>query len=281
MKYLIIAILMIGGVDHVAFGAEQTVQETQVEVSSSMDKVPLPDKDTPEYWNVRMEAISEFLPVLTEKRSEMKNREQMLKDFLLSIDKASDFAAKNIPVPTDINVFFEILRIGQGLEAMNMPKPTERPSWEDIMSIVMQHVVFEGYVPTDVEEGEDSAQYAEICRKKEEYGQKVRKDLRTHLDQCARMWVYLDSTNKLDEFKAFYADLQSEAEMQKAQAKALASEQHREAVAQRQADREQQEFEDAQARKSFASSRQAYTYTSRQTRLNSRAQNAGINIYGF
>ena len=274
---MVILIVSVGF--NMALGQEQNTQNAKSDAVQNPDVIQLPPKNSPAYWNVRTEAISELLPLLTKKRSETKRNQQLFKDYLLNIDKASDFAASNVPVPSDPNVYFAILQVGQGLADMNIPKPKKRPSWDEIMDVAMRHVVFEGYSPTYVEEGEDLAQFVNICNKKEEYGQKVRQDLRGSLDQCARMWVYLESIGKLGDFKAYFADLQSAQKAQIAQEKAQVTEQHRQAVMQRQAQAEQQKFEDAQAREQFHSSRREQTFDSRQSRLNSRAANAGINVF--
>lgn len=264
---------------NIALAAAQDAPKAQTEAEQSSSQIQIPINDSPEYWNIRSEAISELLPLLTKKRSEVKSKQQVLVSYLEKNDMFSAFTAKNVPVPTDPNIYFDILQIGQGLEEMNMPRPKKRPSWDEIMDVAMKHVVFEGYVPTHVEEGEDLSSYVEICEKKEQYGHKVRRDLKSVVDQCARMWVYLDSVGKLNDVKSYYADLKTQQETQRAQEKAQYVEAHREAVMQQNAQAKQQKFEDEQARAQFHSSRQQQAVESRQTRLNSRAANSGIYIY--
>lgn len=269
LKNRTLIMLMVTGYMSLVFGAEPTKPGTQLPAEQSEQGVQLPTKGSSEYWNVRSEAISEFLPFLTKKRSEIKSLNKILADYLLTIDKASDFAAKNVPVPEDPDVYFEILHIGQGLKDMNIPKPKTRPSWNDLLEVVMKHVVYEGYLPTAVETDE-MEHYVQICKQKEQYGQKVRNDLRGVLDQCARMWVYLKSIGKLDEFKVHYADLALQQDMQKTQAKAQYTAQHRDAMMQRQAEAEQAKFDEAQAREEFASSQKERRYDDRQGRLEYR-----------
>ena len=269
MKSGMMAIIIIAACFNSALGAEQDTQKPQNDGDPSSAQIQIPPKNSAEYWNVRSEAISELLPLLTKKRSETKSDQQLFEDFLLKSGKASEFAAKNTPVPKDPSVYFAILQIGQGLEDMNIPEPKKRPSWDEIMDVAMKHVIFEGYLPTTVEEDE-LTHYIQMCKQKEQYGQKVRKGLRSALDQCARMWVYLDSIGKLGEFKAYYADLQLEQETQQAQEKAQVTEAHRQAVMQRAAEKEEQKFEDAQAREEFASTQKERHYDSRQSRLQNR-----------
>jgi len=143
----------------------------------------------------------------------------------------------------------------------------------------MKHVVYEGYVPTDIEEGDDLSQYIEVCKKKEEYGQKVRQDGRAVLDQAAKMWVYLGQIGKLDDFKAYAADLILAQKEAKQQEKAMYTEAHRQdKIAQAQA-RDEREFQDAESRASFHSGRKEQAVESRQNRLALRAANSGIYFY--
>ena len=263
------AILIIAACFNSALGAEQDTQPPQNDAGPSSEEIQIPPKNSAEYWNVRSEAISEFLPFLTKKRKEMKSDQQLFIDFLEKNNMASEFAAGDIPVPKDPKVYFAILQIGQGLEDMNIPKLKDRPSWEELMEIVMQHILVEGYLPTTIEEDE-LTHYIQICKQKEQYGQKVRQGLRSALDQCARMWVYLDSIGKLGDFKAYYADLRLEQKTQVAQEKAQVTEAHRQAVMQRAAEKKEQKFEDAESREEFASSTRERHYDSRQTRLQGR-----------
>ena len=266
MKSGMMAILMLAAVFNLALGAEQTTiidaNETEEEIA-----VQLPPKGGAEYWNVRSEAISEFLPLLTKKRTEMKKNQQLLADYLLGIGKASEFASKNVPVPTDPDIYFEILQIHQALPSLDTSKITKRPSWDELMELVMGHVLTEGYLPTDVEEGDDLAQYIQVCKKKEEYGQKVRQEMRLALDQCARIWVYLDSIDQKDKFKAHYADLKLAQKSQKDAQKEEMLDLKRQTTIARAQQQEQQKASDAMAREQFQSGKKQSAYDDRQARL--------------
>jgi hypothetical protein len=207
---------------------------------------------------------------LTKKRTEIKKKQQMLADFLLKIDKADEFAARQMPVVYDGKVYAEILQIGQAFEQMNVQPPKERPSWDTLVEIAMKYIVYEGYWPTEIEEGDDAAMYIDICRKKEEYGQKVRQDIRTVLDQCAKMWVYLDSIGQLSEFKMHVADVVLSQKAAKAQEKAMYEESHRQEVIARAREKEEREFETAEARAEWRSGRSERVYESRQDQLQYR-----------
>jgi hypothetical protein len=281
MKYGILAVFMFAASFNVALGAEQAVQDTKAVAEQTSDKIQIPSKDSSEYWNVRSEAISELLPLLTKKRTDMKKNVQLIEDYLLQIDKASDFAGKNIPVPSDPNVYFEILQISQILPGLDTSKITKRPTWDELMELVMTHVLIEGYLPTDVEVSE-LPQYIQICKKKEEYGQKVRQDMRIALDQCAKMWVYLDSINQKAVFKAYYVDLQLQQKAQKDAMQASITEEHQSQVRSRSADKEQQQYDNKMAQAQFKSSQKERRYESRdqqqlyrQSRLDERMVNSG------
>jgi len=262
-------------------------QETAVtpDDQESDEEIQMPDKGTPEYWNLRSEAMSQLLPFLTKKRTEMKKQMQMMADYLLQIGKASEFAESQVPVPTDPAVFIEILRIGQSLEQMNVPLPKTRPTWDQIMDVAMKHVMLDGYLPTAVEP-EELPQYIEMCKKKEEYGQKVRKDMRTSLDQCARMWVYLDSIGELGNFKSAVADSVLARKTAQQQEKAAMLEQKRQDTYAMTQSKEQQKEQDAMARASFQSSKRQRAQEDRQARLqhsqtvlDSRLINSGAGVY--
>lgn len=289
MKYMIIMMMIISLAGLNAVMAAETANEPNtaatvpareiVEETEAAEEPILPEKNSTEYWVVRSQAMTEFIPFLTKKRTEVKQIRQMLADYLLKIDEADKFADRNLPVVFDGKVYADILRIGEGLEQMNVNIPKERPSWDALVEIAMKHVVFEGYVPTEIEEGDDLSHYIEVCKKKEEYGQKVRQDGRVVLDQSAKMWVYLGQIGKLNDFKAYAADLILAQKEAKEKEKAMYAEAHQqEKIAQARA-RDQRKFEDAESRASFYSGRRENTYEDRQNRLNVRAANSGVYIY--
>lgn len=295
MKYVILASIIFAAGYNVAFGAEQAAQPAPVQAAAQSqdqpaeaqtEEIQLPAKDTPEYWNVRSEAITELLPFLTKKRSDVKKLSKVLADYILKNNLGADFSAQNIPVTYDSEIYAEILQIGPGLKDMNIPAPKSRPSWDEIMEIAMKHVIFEGYLPTAIEEGDDLKAFVDMCKKKEEYGQKVRQDGRTTLDQCARVWVFLKSINKKDEFKAYYADLKMEQKAQMtAQQKAMLEQRQMERR-DRVAEQEQQQFDNKMDRAQFRSSRKERMYNSyqdqllyRQSRLDERYTNSRAYYY--
>lgn len=295
MKYGIFTIIIFAAGFNVAFGAEPAAQsaatptqsaQAQPAAESQPEEIQLPAKDTPEYWNVRSEAIGELLPFLTKKRADVKKLQKVLADYILKNNLGADFSAQNIPVEYNAEIYAEILQIGQGLKDMKIPAPKSRPSWDEIMEIAMKHVIFEGYLPTAIEEKEELQQFIDMCKKKEEYGQKVRQDGRTTLDQCARAWVFLKALNKKDEFKAYYADLKLEQKSQVAAEQKMLLEQRQAERRDRVAEKEQAQFDNAQDRAQFRSSRKERAYDSRQaeqlyrqSRLDERYTNSRAYYY--
>ncbi|MCE5186639.1 MAG: hypothetical protein LLF76_10995 [Planctomycetaceae bacterium] len=233
---------------------------------AEMTDLPLPQKDSAEYWVLRSDAIQEFIPLLTKKRSEMKTRMKMLNDYLLQIGKASEFAAHDIPVTYNPAIYAEILKIGPRLRQMNIRPPNQRPTWDQLVEIAMQHVLAQGYLPADVEDSE-MQQFAAACKKKEEYGQKVLGDIRAIMDQCVRMWIYLRQIGRLDDFKAHEADVAQRQEAELDAERQAAMKQKQVATRQRAEDRKQQEYEQRMARREFSSSRRELDYYYRQQQL--------------
>lgn len=270
MKYVSLFVLLVSTLYSQSIPADTNepaaLSQNAVSPDEQISEPVLPQKDTTEYWVVRTEAVQEFIPFLTKKRSEMKIRQKMLADYLLEIGKASEFADQKSPIAYDPKVYAEILRIGPGLQKMNVEAPQERPTWDQLVEIAMQHVLFEGYLPVDVEETERE-QFIAACKKKEEYGQKVRADVRTIMDQCARMWVYLDQIGRLGDFKSQEVDVALQQKADVAARRAAMMQEKQQASLARAEDRRQQEYEEKMARREFSSSRRERYYQSRQDQL--------------
>lgn len=266
-------------------GAVPQAVQVQAEAGTEGPEPELPEKDSKEYWVVRSQAMQEFIPFLTKKRAEIKSRQKMIADYLLEIGRAEEFAAQDIPVTYDPQVYAEILKIGQGLEQLNVQLPSQRPSWDDLVEIAMKHVVFEGYAPAEIEDGE-LQQYIDMCKKKEEFGQKVRSEGRTIMDQCAKMWVYLDRIGQLGAFKSHEADIALQRKADIAEQRAALMEEKQQAAFARSQDRKQQEYEEQMARQEFRSTRYQRGYESRynqqlyrQSRLDERYTNSRAYYY--
>jgi hypothetical protein len=75
----------------------------------------------------------------------------------------------------------------------------------------MQHVLYEGYLPTDVSGMDELNMIKKICAQKEQYGQKVRKEMRDTIQRCLNIWFYLETIGQQNACKE-YIYLQQENE---------------------------------------------------------------------
>lgn len=232
-----------------------------------LQDIELPEKDSPEYWVVRSEAINELTPLLTKKRSEMKQKRQMLADYILKIGKAEEMAAAQIEVPDDPTLYAKALGVADGLEQRDVTLPKKTPTWDELAEFAMRFITHEGYVPMSFDGAEDLASYVEVTKKKEQYAQKVRREMRSYVEDCLKMWTYLGNINEQAACKEWVVQMKVEAEKSKAAERAMVAEERRMAALDRREAEQQRKFEDAQDRASFRSSRRERGYTSRQDRL--------------
>ena len=248
-----------------------TKEEPTAEVEPANDEIKfediqLPEKDSPEYWVVRSEAMGELTPLLTKKRAEMKKKRQLLADYLLKIGKAEDMAAANVQVPDDPALYAKALGVDQDLKDLNaMPK--KRPTWEELAQFSMRFVLHEGYRPMQFDSVEDAAGFAEVCRKKEQYARKVRKEMLSYVEDLLKMWTYLGTINQQAAAKEWAVGMKLDAEKMKNAERAMIAEERRMASLDRRESEKERKFEDAQDRASFRSSRRERHYQSRDDRL--------------
>jgi hypothetical protein len=226
--------------------------------------IQLPEKDSPEYWVVRSEAMGELTPLLTKKRSEMKLKRQMLADYLLKIGKGEEMAAAQIEVPDDPALYAKALGVAEGFEERDVPLPKKTPTWDELAEFAMRFVIDEGYVPVEFDSDEDAAGFIEVVKKKEAYAQKVRKEMRDYVQDCLKIWLYLGTIDEQSACKEWAVQMKLDAEKGKAGERAMMAEEQRMAAAERKASDQEREFEDAQSRASYRSSRRERVYTSRQ-----------------
>ncbi|MHC4554226.1 MAG: hypothetical protein ACYSUS_02855 [Planctomycetota bacterium] len=248
-----------------------TKEEPTTEVEPADDEIKfediqLPKKDSPEYWVVRSEAMGELTPLLTKKRAEMKKKRQLLADYLLKIGKAEDMAAANVQVPDDPALYAKALGVDQDLKDLNaMPK--KRPTWEELAQFSMRFVLHEGYRPMQFDSVEDAAGFAEVCRKKEQYAQKVRKEMLGYVEDLLKMWTYLGTIGEQSAAKEWAVGMKLDAEKMKNAERAMVAEERRMASLERRESEKERKFQDAQDRASFSSSEKERRFDSRQDRL--------------
>lgn len=254
------------GVSAAAKVVEVAAEEPAVE-EVKFDDIQLPEKDTPEYWVVRSEAMGELTPLLTKKRAEMKKKRQLLADYLLKIGKAEEMAAADIKVPDDPALYAKALGVDQGLKDLDVSMPKKLPTWEELAQFSMRFVLHEGYLPMQFDSPEDAAGFADVCRKKEEYAQKVRKEMRGYVKDALKMWTYLGTIGEQAAAKEWAVGMKLEAEKMKNAERAMIADERRMAATDRREEEKERKFQDAQDRASFRSSRRERGYQSRNDRL--------------
>ncbi len=248
----------------------KTAAQVQADVQkerSAFDTIPLPEKDSTEYWLVRSEAMNDLLPFLTKKRAEMKEKRELLANYLLKIGKAEDMAAQNIEVPEDPKLYARAMGVLDGLEEKNVTLPSKLPTWEETAQMAMRFVIDGGYVITVLDGEQDVKDYAELCVKKEAYARKVQKEMRGYAKDVIRIWMYLGTINEQDGCKAAVAQYKIDQKKIKDTEKELAMQQKSMAVQERSQSAKQAKFEDAQDRASFRSTAGERRYDTRQDQL--------------
>jgi anti-sigma-K factor RskA len=242
------------------------VVEEAVSDEVKFEDITLPEKDSPEYWVVRSEAIGELTPLLTKKRAEIKKKRQLLADYLLKIGKAEEMAAAEIKIPDDPALYAKALGVDEELEDLDaMPK--KRPTWNELAEFSMRYIIHEGYMPMEFDSPEDAAGFAQVCKSKEAYAQKVRKQMLGYVEDLLKMWTYLGTIGEQAAAKEWAVGMKLDAEKMKNAERAMLAEQRRMASMQRREEEKERKFQDAQDRASFSSSEKERRFDSRQDRL--------------
>jgi len=243
---------------------ERAVDEVKFE------DIQLPEKDSPEYWVVRSEAMGELTPLLTRKRAEMKKKRQMLADYLLKIGAAEDMAAANVEVPDDPTLYAKALGLIDEYKQRDIALPAKLPTWEETAQFSMRFVLYEGYRPMQFDSVADAKGFSEVCMKKEQYAKKVRKEMRSYVKDCLKIWTYLGTIGEQAACKEWAVGMKLDAKKAANAERAMVAENRRMASLERRDSEKQRKFEDAQDRASFRSSRRSRHYQSRDDRLQYR-----------
>ena len=117
---------------------------------------------------------------------------------------------------------------------------------------------------------EDAKGFAEVCIKKEQYAQKVRKEMRSYVKDCLKMWTYLGTIDQQAAAKEWAVGMKMDAKKAENAERAMVAESRRMAALERRDSEKERKFEDAQDRASFRSSRRSRHYQSRDDRLQYR-----------
>jgi hypothetical protein len=245
-----------------------TAPATELSVEQvKFEDISLPPKESPEYWVVRSDAITELTPVLTSKRAEMKKKRQMLADYLLQIGKAEEMASKKIEVPDDPKLYAQALGLAQTFDRKDIELPHKLPTWDELAEFAMRFIISEGYVPMDFDGSDDLASFIEVVKKKEQYAQKVRQEMRGYVKDALKMWIYLGDIGEQSAAKVWAVQMKVDAEKAKGAERAMLAEERRMANLERREAKRERQFQDSQDRAAFRSSRRQRVYNSRNERL--------------
>jgi len=262
---MLVVVGVSGAADAVVVAADESMDE-----EVKFEDIQLPVKDSPEYWVVRSEAMGELTPLLTRKRADMKKKRQMLADYLLKIGKAEDMAAAEVEVPDDPTLYAKALGLLDEYKQRDIALPAKLPTWEETAQFSMRFVLYEGYRPMQFDGVEDAKGFAEVCMKKEQYAKKVRKEMRSYVKDCLKMWTYLGTIGEQAACKEWVVGMKIDAKKAANAERAAVAESRRMAALERKDSEKQRKFDDAQDRASFRSSRRSRHYQSRDDRLQYR-----------
>jgi hypothetical protein len=196
-----LCVILVCAICTVGWGAENT--EKKPEQSEAPLETKLPPKDSATYWVVRSQTMTELIPFLTKKRSEFKGHFKMITQYLDKIGKGEDFLKSGIKAPNTPAVYAEALGISDEIAERNVKLPDKPLTWDQVVEFGMGHVIYEGYMPTDVSGEEELEMIKKICKQKEKYGQKVRKEMREDVKRCLNIWTYLGTINKQEEARVY------------------------------------------------------------------------------
>ena len=232
-----------------------------------LQAIPLPERDNPEYWVIRSEAMSEIIPLLTRKRAEIKQKRQRVADYLDRIGKTEQMAASQIDVPQDPALYAEALGWSDSIRLHDIELPKTMPSWEQTAEFAMRFIIDEGYVPIQFDGIEDMEGFVDVCRRKDTYARKVRDEMRAYLNDYLEMWLYLEQSGEQFAYRDWITRLELEAERHEQAIRKQLAEQRRQAAVQRREFEKQQEFQLARNREAFRSTRRERMYYTRERLL--------------
>ena len=247
--------------------AELTAEVEPADWEVKFEDIQLPEKDSPDYWVIRSDAVTELTRLLTSKRAEIKQIRQMLADYLLKIGKAEEMASKNIVVPDDPKLYFEALGLEHLYEDKDLDAPLKTPTWEELAEFAMRFIISEGHVPMQFDGAEDVASYIQVAKKKEQYAQKVRREMQGYVKDSLEMWIYLGQIGQQSAFDEWEVQMKVDSEKAKSAEHAALADQRRMVALDRRESEKERKFADAQSRASFRSTRGSRNYQSRDNRL--------------
>ncbi|MCP4262845.1 MAG: hypothetical protein GY774_35850 [Planctomycetes bacterium] len=207
----LILVMVVG----IVLGAEMTTAGEGKNVAdkdmAALAKVELPSKTTSEYWIIRTQTLTEFIPFLTQKRTEFRKISELISQFLVKTGKSQDFVRSGVKAPESAKLYREVLGIGERVAQVEVDLPDKMPTWEESVELAMRIIMTEGYLPTDVTDQEELLSIKRLCAQKEKYAQKVRKELHGLVQKSLNVWFYLETIDKQGAFRE-YAFLEKEKE---------------------------------------------------------------------
>jgi hypothetical protein len=210
MYYKMMIVLIVVAGFNLAYGQEQAaaekVEQIQGKTEEKMeagDDLKLPDKNTTEYWVIRSQACTEFIPLLTQLRSEKKETVDLMIQFLKKIGKAQDFLKSGVKAPKSSELFFKEMGDDKIYAELGLDLPKKPLDWEQAIEDGMKFVLSEGYLPTNVAGEEELAMIKQLCAQKETYGKKVRKELHETIWEGLDIWFYLETIGQQEACEEF------------------------------------------------------------------------------
>jgi len=152
-----------------------------------------------EYWVIRSQASTELIPFLTRLRREARGYYKSLTDYIKHIGKGQDFLDTHITGPSGPADYARLTGKAEEFEKKNIKLPEKWNTWDQLVDLAMEFVLYEGFEPTDVNGSEEIEMFKQICERKEKYGKKVQTDFQKIAQSCMDMKAYLDS---IDQFEA-------------------------------------------------------------------------------
>jgi hypothetical protein len=222
-KLITLIAFMIAGLN-IAFGAEKVppAQEKSIESKNEAAVVKLPPKDSAQYWVLRSQTLTEFIPLLTKKRTEFENNAKLMSQYLEKSGKKQEFLDSKIKSPDSPELYAKAVGIADRMAKANIEIPEKSLTWEEAVELAMRLILNEGYLPADVSGEDELNTMKKICQQQETYGEKIRKELHGHVQKCMDIWFYLETLGKQQECKE-YVRLEKE-KQQKAEQERIANE---------------------------------------------------------
>ncbi len=83
----------------------------------------LPPKDTVEYWVIRSQTLTEFIPLLTKKRTEFKKISKLMARFLVKTGKSQAFLDSKIEAPQNPELYIKVIGIADRVKEAEIELP--------------------------------------------------------------------------------------------------------------------------------------------------------------